>query len=292
MPVTQSSTSAPNGSVARLLGGGAGAQRNDSAAADPKPPERSARLSREESFWNQVYANGGQPDTACSWMKYVEDATYTARFFNARARSYWPRVLPSAAAWTPGVSLAGHGRRVVCVDIAAGASAMTRALADQAGVGANVEVVTAACEELNLPSEEFDLVLSKRALHHMEVEHVVARLHAALRPGGVFLAEEPVCLSRLLSWAHRRFPFYGNATHTPDERELGAEQLAIIERKFSRVDLHFFDLLARESLAHLLTKAHCGRLLGILGRLDGVFANRLCRPLRRLCNYVVVHAVK
>jgi hypothetical protein len=90
----------------------------------------------------------------------------------------------------------------------------------------------------------------------------------------------------------QKFPFYGNATHTPDERELGAEQFAIIERQFRLVDLHFFDLFARESLAHLLTKAHCGRLLGILGRLDGVLANRLCRPVRRLCNYVVVHAVK
>jgi hypothetical protein len=95
-----------------------------------------------------------------------------------------------------------------------------------------------------------------------------------------------------MSWAHRRFPFYRNATHTHDERELGPEQLALIERTFSRVDLRFFDLLARESLAHLLTKAHCGRLLGMLRRLDDVFVNRLCRPLRRVCNYVVVHAVK
>ena len=227
-------------------------------------------------------------------MKYVEDATHTARFFNTQAHASPGRRVLSIGGGLDrlAVSLAGEGRRVVCVDISAGASAMTRSLAEQAGVGADVEVVTAGCEELTLPSEEYDLVLSKRALHHMEVEHVVAKLHASLRPGGVFLAEEPVCLSRLMSWAHRRFPFYGNATHTPDERELGAAELAIIERKFSRVDLHFFDFLARESLAHLLTKARCGGLLGMLGRLDGFLANRLCRPLRRVCNYVVVHAVK
>src|SRR5262249_9825806 len=129
-------------------------------------------------------------------------------------------------------------------------------------------------------------------LHHMEVEPVVTKLHATLCRGGVFLAEEPICLSRIMSWIHQKFPFYGNATHTHDERELGPQELGVIERTFSRVDLHFFDFLARESLANLLTKAHCGRLLGILGRLDGFLANRLCRPLRRVCNYVVVHAVK
>jgi SAM-dependent methyltransferase len=227
-------------------------------------------------------------------MKYVEEATYTARFFNALAHDAKGNKVLSIGGGVDrlAVSLAGQGRRVVCVDIAIGASARTRALAEQAGVMANVEVVTAGCEELTFPSEKFDLVLSKRALHHMEVEPVVAKLHRSLRPGGVFLAEEPVCSSRLLAWAHRKFPFYGNATHTPDERELGAEQLAIIERQFRHVDLRFFDLFARESLAHFLTKAHCGRLLGILGRLDGVLANRLCRPVRRLCNYVVVHAVK
>jgi ubiquinone/menaquinone biosynthesis C-methylase UbiE len=263
-------------------------------ATDPKLLDRSARLRREEAFWNQVYVTDGQPGDACAWMKYVEEATYTARFFNALAHAATGRKVLSIGGGLDrlAVSLAGQGRQIVCVDIAAGASAMTRALAEQHGVSANVEVVTAGCEELAFPSEEFDLVLSKRALHHMEVEHVLTKLHASLRPGGVFLAEEPVCLSRLMSWAHKKFPFYGNATHTIDEKELGPEQLAIIERQFSRVDFHFFDFLARESLAYLLTKARCGRLLGILGRLDGVFVNRLCRPLRRLCNYVVVHAVK
>jgi SAM-dependent methyltransferase len=227
-------------------------------------------------------------------MKYVEAATQTARFFNNRAHSSTGRQVLSIGGGMDrlAVSLAADGRRVMCVDISSGASALTRELADRAGVGANLEVVTAGCEEMDFPHEEYDLVLSKRALHHMDVGQVVPALHGALRPGGAFLAEEPVCLSRLLAWAHKRIPFYGNAPHTPDEKELGQEELALIERTFSRVDLHFFDLLARESLAYVLTKAGCGGLLGILGKVDDLLANRLCRSLRRVCNYVVVRAVK
>ncbi len=199
MPVSQSSTSGPTGSVARLFSGGA--ERNNSGTADPKQPDAAPACAARRRSRNQVYDNGGQPGAACSWMKYVEDATHTARYFNAQAHAATCHKVLSIGGGLDrlAVRLAARGCRVVCVDIAASASALTRALADRSGVGANVEVVTAGCEELTLPHEEYDLVLSKRRAAPHGSRACGGQTSRLSPTWGVFLAEEPVCLSRLMS---------------------------------------------------------------------------------------------
>jgi SAM-dependent methyltransferase len=256
--------------------------------------EGCGRLVREKEYWNRVYQGASFTGLSCSWMKYVADTTYIAQFFQGLLKPLRRKRILSLGGGvdTLGVSLARDGHRVVCVDISTVASELTRRLAEQDGVADHVTTVTAGCEEMAFPSKTYDVVLCKRSLHHMDVAKVVAGIHAALVPGGTFLAEEPVCLHRLVRWVHRRFPFYGDAPHTPDERELIHQDLATIQRTFGRTQFYFFDLLARESLAYFLRKKRWHGLLRLLGRLDHCLVNRLFPPLRHLSNYVVVHAVK
>jgi hypothetical protein len=124
------------------------------------------------------------------------------------------------------------------------------------------------------------------------VARVLAGVHRCLTPGGVFLAEEPVCLHPLVRWVHDRFPFYGSAPHTADERELTAEDLALIQRTFRETRLYHFDFLARESIAYLLSALFLHRTLRLLGKWDWYLVNRLVPPLRALSNYVVIRGVK
>jgi SAM-dependent methyltransferase len=165
-------------------------------------------------------------------------------------------------------------------------------LADEAGVADRLTARPSACEEMAYPPGCFDVVVCRRALHHMEIPGVLPIIHTVLQPGGVFVAEEPVCLHPLIRWVHKRFPFYGDAPHTPDEKELTPADLDLIRQTFRSTKLYHFDFLARESIAYLLNNRGWGRLLYLLGKTDYHLVNRVIPPLRQFCNYVVVHATK
>lgn len=252
------------------------------------------RLEREAVYWDRVYGDGGGRDQNLSWMEYVEETTYSARFFRGLLEPLRGRRILSIGGGVDrlGVGLAREGHRVVCVDVSPEASARTQALAHRAGVSDRLTVQSAGCEEMAFPPASFDTVVCKRALHHMEIARVLPILHTVLEPEGLFLAEEPVCLHPLVRWVHDRFPFYGDAPHTQDEKELTLPDLDLITKTFRSTRLFHFDLLARESLAYRLNKLRWNRLLYLLGQADFSLANRLVPPLSRFCNYVTVYAIK
>ena len=252
------------------------------------------RLDREKAYWDRVYGSDGNTPEKLAWMQYVEETTFNARFFADLLKPLRRGHLLSIGGGVDrlGVALAQAGHRVVCVDISPLASAHTWALAHQAGVAGHLMVQSSGCEEMTFPPETFDLVVCKRALHHMVIPEVIPTVHAVLKSGGTFIAEEPICLQRLVRWLHDRFPFYGDAPHTPDERELTQRELALIQKAFRTTRFFYFDFLARESVAFHLHRRRWGRLLYLLGQTDFHLVNRLLPVLRRLCNYVIIHAVK
>jgi len=263
-------------------------------AVQDNPYSPGSRRHREREYWDRIYAMEGRNFQNYSWMAYVEEATYNAQFFHDLIRLLRNQKVLSIGGGLDrfGVTLAGEGHRVVCVDISAVAATCTQELAQQAGVADNLTALATSCEDMDFPPETFDLVVSKRALHHMEIARVVPCLRTVLKTGGVFLAEEPVCLHSLVRRIHDRFPFYGDAPHTPDEKELTERDLALIDRSFRSARRYYFDFLARESIAYHLHKLRWHRLLYRLGQTDYYLVNRLLRPLRRLCNYVMIYATK
>lgn len=78
-------------------------------------------------------------------------------------------------------------------------------LARQALAGTSGEIVQADMQTWEYPQAAFDLTLSRLALHYLsdaELEHVLARIFDALRPGGrlVFSVEHPVITSCDRGW--------------------------------------------------------------------------------------------
>jgi SAM-dependent methyltransferase len=263
-------------------------------AVPDNPYSAGTRRHREREYWDRIYDTEGRNFQNYSWMAYVEETTYNARFFRDRIRLLHRQKVLSIGGGLDrfGVTLAREGNRVVCVDISAVAAARTQELANQAGVAGNLIALAGSCEGIDLPPESYDLVVSKRALHHMDISRVVPWLHTLLKPGGVFLAEEPICLHPLIRKIHDKFPFYGDAPHTPDERELTDADLALVQSTFRSTRLYYFDFLARESVAYHLHRLRWPRLLYWLGQTDYYLVNRLIRPLQRLCNYVILEAQK
>jgi hypothetical protein len=126
----------------------------------------------------------------------------------------------------------------------------------------------------------------------MDIERTVARICHLLVDGGVFLAEEPICMSSGLAWVHRRFPFHPTAPRTRDERELTHDDLRVIRHAFREVRLSFFDCLARESVAYVLARTGMNWLLNPLGRLDYVLLNKSLPVLRSAATYAIIEASK
>jgi SAM-dependent methyltransferase len=252
------------------------------------------RPARERSFWDEAYHPDGAHHGKYVWVKHVEDTSFIVSFYRRFLRRLrGQRVLSLGGGFDRlGVELARAGNRVVTVDVSPVAAARTRELAEQYDLGDAVQAVVGDAAAVALPEGPYDLVLCKRSLHHMDLPRVVGRAHQVLRTGGALLAEEPVCLTRLFLWLHRRFPFAPNAPRTRDEKELTGRDLALVRATFGTARFHYFDFLSRESVAYCFCQARIDRLLKPLGQADYYLVNRLCPVLRYLSTYVIIHAVK
>ena len=133
------------------------------------------RASREQDFWNAVYDR--QPvrelpeDLRFLAPLYeLEPYLYACAFlFGLLGRPQGRRILSvgggidGAALW-----LARQGANVCCVDVAAEAMAATEDLAGRLGLSTRLRCVVGRCEDMEFHAG-FDIVLCRKALHHMSV---------------------------------------------------------------------------------------------------------------------------
>jgi 2-polyprenyl-3-methyl-5-hydroxy-6-metoxy-1,4-benzoquinol methylase len=253
----------------------------------------SDRAAREKAFWDEAYRVEGPAREKHLWSKFITEASDSGDLFGALLGEFvGQRILTlGGGVDTVGVSLSKNNNRVISLDISPAAAQQTAELARRAGVERNLSAVVMNCEEMVL-AEKFDLVVCKRALHHMNLSKVVARVHDSLVEGGRFIAEEPVCLLKALRWIHRVLPFHPEAPQTDDEVEFTQEDLALIGNVFREVRLHYMDCLTRESIKYCLWRARARRLLRPLGRLDSSLVNDYLTPLKYLSTYVLIQATK
>jgi len=252
------------------------------------------RASREQAYWDRAYRVTEPEHAKCVWARRNEGGAYIGAYLEGLLRDLRDKRILSLGGGVDylGVRLAQAGNHVVTADVSSVASAATAELARQTGTADRVVALLGAAEDLAFDRESFDLVICKRSLHHMDLNRVVPRVWEALCPGGLFLAEEPVCLLRPLQWIHRTFPFAPEAPRTQDERELTGEDLNFITNIFTNMSIYYFDVLARESIAYFLHRWRLGGLLRPLGKLDYFLSNHCFPPLSYLGSYVIIRATK
>lgn len=250
------------------------------------------RAARERRYWDEAYRAEGLNHEKYLWSKSVAASSHGDDVFNGLLHELSRKKVLTIGGGidTIGVMLAKNNR-VVSVDISPVAALQTRQLARCRGVEKNLSAVVMNCEEMVF-GDEFDVVVCKRALHHMNLARVIERVHRSLADGGCFLAEEPVCLLKPLRWIHEKFPFHPEAPRTADEVEFTVDDLTFIAGMFGKTKVYYIDFLTRESVKHFLWKARAGRWLRPLGRLDFSLLNRYVRPLQYLSTYAVIRAVK
>ena len=250
------------------------------------------RAAREKAFWDEAYRIEGPTHEKYLWGKFIAEASYSEDLFGALLGEFTDKRILTIGGGVDavGVSLSKNNNRVVSLDISPAAVQQTIELARRTGVERNLSAVAMNCEEMVF-AEKFDVVICKRALHHMNLSKVVARVNDSLVEGGRFIAEEPVCLLKPLRWIHTLLPFHPSA-RTDDEVEFTEEDLALIGNAFREVRLHYLDCLTRESIKYCLWRARASRLLRPLGRLESSLINDYLAPLKYLSTYVLIQATK
>ncbi len=252
----------------------------------------SDQAAREKAYWEETYRAGGLDHEKYLWGKFINESSHGDEIFNALLGQYSRHKVLTIGGGVDalGISLAKKGNSVVSLDISDEASRQTRELARQLGLEKKLSAVAMNCEEMAF-DDEFDVVVCKRALHHMRLPEVLGRVRNALKEGGSFIAEEPVCLLKPLRWVHKKLPV-NPSPRTADEVEFTQEHLALIAGAFREVKFYYMEFLTRESVKYYLWKAGAGRALRPLGRFYFSLVNKYLTPLKYLSSYAIIRAVK
>ena len=161
------------------------------------------------------------------------------------------------------VHLAMHGATVTAIDNVELAVANTQALARFNQVEGSVTALVMDAMDLQTLGQQFDLVVGKFILHHIEpLDTFCGVLSAALRDGGRGLFLENNSRNRILMFCRKHLtgrwsiPRYGQ----PDEYPFEPREVDVLRAHFDRLEVHcpefyFFgladDYLVRRRLAWL-----------------------------------------
>jgi len=135
--------------------------------------------------------------------------------------------------------------RVYALDVTRGLIDATRQRAELDGVADRVETLCAPVDEVE--PRQVDVIVAFAVLHHcFPLENVMPTLLRWLKPGGVFVAVEPVTYLAWLEWLRNRS---GIPTGPLDEgeRKLRAEDLRYVKGLFTRSEIVHFHAFGRLS---------------------------------------------
>jgi 2-polyprenyl-3-methyl-5-hydroxy-6-metoxy-1,4-benzoquinol methylase len=128
------------------------------------------------------------------------------------------------------VYFALQGAHVTTLDVSAQMVQTTLELGRKFGVA--LEGVVSSAEDLNLPSDTYDLVYVANTIHHVQNRVILfEQIKRALKPGGMFFSYDPLAYNPLIN-AYRRM---ATAVRTPDESPLTLSDIALARMYFSRV---------------------------------------------------------
>lgn len=136
------------------------------------------------------------------------------------------------------IYFAQKGASVTAVDISPRMIEVIKSNAVQYGV--SVDGIVSSGESLNLPPESFDIVYVANTIHHiLDRDVFLKNVHAALKPGGLFVAWDPLKYNPAIN-VYRRM---ASKVRTEDETPLGFGDLAQSRKYFPNLRHREFWLL-------------------------------------------------
>ncbi|MBN9518342.1 class I SAM-dependent methyltransferase [bacterium] len=142
------------------------------------------------------------------------------------------------------VQLAYCGAKVDAVDISPVSIDVARRRAETNGLTANFRVADVTRDDV-APPDTYDVVWCDLILHHLtdSLGAIMDGVKRWLKPGGIFIAREPVAYAGWLKAARRLVPVTVDATD--DEQPLRPEEFDVIAAHFPDLRRRYFRILAR-----------------------------------------------
>ncbi len=181
-----------------------------------------------------------------------------------------------------------RGARVTAIDISPAAVDVARQRQARFLPEAQAAFVVGSAELMEFEDETFDLVVGKLVLHHLDLAVAAPEISRVLKPSGVGAFAETSGLNPVLRSARRRLPGTAGIARygTPDERPLEEEDIDVLRKSFSEVDVDFPVMVLAYLLERHVLRWRVRGTDRLLARLD----NRLSRSprLRRGSYYMRV----
>jgi SAM-dependent methyltransferase len=161
--------------------------------------------------------------------------------------------------------LAYCGAEVVAFDISPVSIEVARERAQLNGQDVQFIVGDFTTYDMN-ETDHYDVVWCDLILHHLvdSLDSVLDKVHRCLKPGGLFVAREPLAYARWLKRLRYFVPVKVEATD--DEQPLRESELRIIRQRFPNVQMKYYRVMARAdrlgaSLAVLRSLARLDNLI-------------------------------
>jgi len=185
--------------------------------------------------------------------------------------------------------LLASGAAVTALDLSSRMLEVARRRSARFFPGAAVRFVRAPAEATGLSDADFDIVVGKWILHHVDVATVGREVRRVLKPGGFAIFIENSNTNALLRFARNhligRFgiPRYG----TVDEHPLDEDDYRKLEGTFSRVQVSYPDFFFLRLFDRQVLKARSPRLSRLLAAADDTIWRHVFR-LRRYSFHVIL----
>lgn len=202
---------------------------------------RNETLEKEAAFYDKIADQISiDNDLARTFFTYDSPASYIANRLPRLKQSLLQslgnpnnkRVLvygcgnDNAAVW-----FSKSGAKVDAIDISPKSVENQRLVAGQLNLDINSMVMDA--HNLDLPSDEYDIVYGNAILHHLDLQEAVPEIQRVLKPGGKAVFRDVMSGNVFL----RAFRFATPFWRTPDEHPLTSKDFAFFSQNFSNFEI-------------------------------------------------------
>jgi ubiquinone/menaquinone biosynthesis C-methylase UbiE len=169
-----------------------------------------------------------------------------------------------------GIYSAQCGADVIGIDISPEGVANANLNAKQFHVDGHCRFEVMDGENMSFTDNSFDLAVEYGVLHHVDLDKTIRELSRVVKPGGEMICVEALKHNPLIHWYRKKTPHLRTEWET--EHILGIQDLSVVKKYFSKVDVRFFHLAVLTAVPFRKTRFFKS-LCSILNKVDSVLLN-------------------
>ena len=196
-----------------------------------------SRIEREREFHNKEFADSERAKISGFYQVTRSSTKWYENFLYQHAPGSYLLEYgcgPNSYAF----ALAGHGARVMGIDISDTAIEQMRERATHRPHAERVAFQRMNAEELEFPVDTFDMICGRAILHHLDLRKSFAEIARTLKSNGHAIFVEPLGHNPVINAYRNRTP----ELRTEDEHPLLTSDLKMAKEYFGKVQVQYFHL--------------------------------------------------